>query len=501
MTVQLRKSAGNAMAILLLVAMWACLYLPHLRSNPGWYGDETLTLMIGKSLYEGQGADRAMQATFWHPSYAYQPGYTWAVGWASAITGGDILGARLLNAIIALFIALFIIYYGRAIFGKAPSYFSALLFLSYDQSVTHFRWIYSHNAVALGFLITVLFLIRKASLQNDLLAGFGLSIAALSHPLFIHGSIAAFLCRIKRPLSWVRMAIFPALTIGGLTIWTWLRLTNKGLLAEDFSTLGQFYAQFSKDNGAGLQSLKNIFLFYSQDFFHIGAVICAFICWWRRFQVIPIFLAVVSGLLLQNRQNLTVFYYQAVVFLPILALAYAGALKNLLVYLRVFTGRYTRVAMFVAFIIPSVFFADSCVKSLTGNIIPRNQFWVTQNEAEVEAAAKWINSHASTTDLVVSHQNIGWLLKCRNTDFMQATAWSGSPTFTFEVLPPRERFLFPADISTARFAVIADIDRRWTFAQPNVEKTIRIFESEKWPVVWAGENYLVLKNPRYSEQK
>jgi hypothetical protein len=84
---------------------------------------------------------------------------------------------------------------------------------------------------------------------------------------------------------------------------------------------------------------------------------------------------------------------------------------------------------------------------------------------------------------------------------MQATAWSGSPTFTFEVLPPRERFLFPADISTARFAVIADIDRRWTFAQPNVEKTIRIFESEKWPVVWAGENYLVLENPRYSEQK
>jgi len=64
--------------------------------------------MIGKSLNQGQGADRAMQATFWHPSYAYQPGYAWAVGLASAVTGGDILGGRALNTLLALSIALFI---------------------------------------------------------------------------------------------------------------------------------------------------------------------------------------------------------------------------------------------------------------------------------------------------------------------------------------------------------------------------------------------------------
>ena len=495
MTIKLFKSSSAVLSVLLLVAVWAGLYLPHLRTNPGWYGDETLTLMIGKSLYEGLGADRAMQATFWHPSYAYQPGYAWVVGLTSAGTGGDILGARAFNTVLAFLIALVIYLVGRNIFGQVPALFSSLIFLSYEQSVVHFRWIYSHNAVALGFVICVLFLIRKASVRNDLVAGFGLTIATLSHPLFIHGSLAACLCRIKRPISWLRMAIFPTLVISALTIWTLMRLTNKSFLIEDLSILGQFYAQFSKDNGSGLQSLKNIFFFYSQDFFHLGAFLCALLCCWRHFRVIPIFLAVVSGLLLQNRQNLTVFYYQAVVFLPILALAYGGALRILLVYLRAVAGQHSRAAAIVAFIIPVILFSSSFPKSLAGNITPRNQFWVTQNTSEVEAAAAWINSHTTPADLVLCHQNIGWLINCRTTDFMQATAWSGRPTFTFEVLPAKERFLFPADITSAKYMVIGDIDQRWTFGQPNVGWILEKLENEKWPVKWRGDNYLIIKNP------
>jgi len=106
---------------------------------------------------------------------------------------------------------------GRISFGRAPALLAALIFLSYEQSVVHFRWIYSHNAVALGFVIAVLFLIRKASVRNDLVTGLGLTLAALSHPLFVHGSMAAWLCRIKRPISWFRMAIFPAIAICALT--------------------------------------------------------------------------------------------------------------------------------------------------------------------------------------------------------------------------------------------------------------------------------------------
>ena len=498
MTAKLLRCSKTVGAVLLLLAAWACLYLPHLRTSPGWYGDETVTLMIGKSLYQGEGADRAMQATFWHPSYAYQPGYAWLVGLAAEATNGDILGARFFNTLLALSIALILYFCGRKMFGQAPALLSALIFLSYEQSIVHFRWIYSHNAVALGFVISVLFLIRKSSLRNDLVAGIGLAIATLSHPLFVHGSIAACLCRLKRPVSWLRMAIFPALALSGLTLWTWLLITDKDWLLQDFSTLGRFYAQFSKDNGSGFQSLKNIFNFYSQDFFHAGAFFCALICCWRRFQAIPIFLAVVSGLILQNRQNLTIFYYQAVVFLPILALAYAGALRILIVYLRKLIGLRPRTLVLPAFLIPAIFFANSFPKSAVGSLTPRNQFWVTQNSAEVESAAQWINARVEPTDLVVCHQNIGWLLKCRTTDFMQATAWSGRPTFSFEELPAKERFLFPAEISTAKYLVIGDIDQRWTFAQPNVQWILEKMEKEKWPIKWQGGDYLILENPSLS---
>jgi 4-amino-4-deoxy-L-arabinose transferase-like glycosyltransferase len=481
--------------VLLLLAVWGALYLPHLRENPGWYGDETLTLMIGKSLYEGTGADRAMYATFLHPGYSYQPGYAWAIGLAASLTNGDILGARALNTLLALGISLVMALSGRRLFGTAPALLSALLFLSYEQSVIHFRWIYPHNAVAFGFLLAVLFLIRKASTRNDLLVGVGLSLAALSHPLFLHGSIAAWLCRLKRPLSWVRMALLPALAVCGLAAWTLSRLPDKHWLLEDIFRLGQFYGQFSKENGSGLQSLKNVLVFYSQDAFHLGAFVCAVVCLWRRFYAIPLFLAVVSGLLLQNRQNLTVFYYQAVVFLPVLALAYAGALRLLTLRLRSLVGVRSRWLVLAAFSLPFVLFVGSFSKALTGQLTPRNQFWVTQNTEEVTAAAAWLNARVAENDLVVCHQNIGWLLKCHTTDFLQATAWAGRPTFTFEELPAKERFLFPADLSLAKYVVLGDIDRRWTLGQPNVGWILEKLKTESWPVTWQGENYLILANP------
>jgi len=488
-------------SLLALTLVWALLYLPHLRTSPGWYGDETLTLMIGKSVFAGNVADRALTATFWHPSYAYQPGYAWLVGAASMAFQGDIVGARLLNAVLAYAIALLFVFGGVRVFGWTTSLFAAALFLTYSQTIIHFRWIYPHNLVAFGFLLTALFLLRKASPKSDFSAGLGLGLAALSHPLFAHGAIAAWACRLKRPVSWIRLAVFPALALAATLGWTWLRLNPKPWLWEDILALGSFYNQFSQDNGSGLQSARNIFFFYSQDAFHLGAFVCALLCIRKRFYAIPVFLAVVSVLLLQNRQNLPVFYYQAVVFLPILALAYAGGIRHLEVRLRAAFGSRARAVPLFALILPAYLFVLNLPPSLSGTLVPRNQHWVTQSTQEVEAAARWINEHSVPTDLVVCHQNIGWLLRPKTTDLMQATAWSGRPTFTFEKLPEKARFLFPADLLAARYLVLGDIDQRWTLAQPNVDWIVNVLTQEHWPVVWRGEFYLIAANPRFETLK
>lgn len=483
----------------LLIGSWAILYLPYLRTSPSWYGDETLTLMIGRSLFAGEGGDRSMYATFWHPSYAYQPGYAWLVGLASSLTGEDILGARVLNALLALAISLIIFFGGRRVFGRKASFFGAQMFICYEQSVIHFRWIYPHNAVALGFAIVVLCLLRKSSPRADWTAGAGLAIAAAAHPLFAHGAFAAWLCRFKRPAAWVRMAVLPALVLAGGLGWTLARQSPHFWVFDDIRSLGAFYAKFSSENGAGFQSLQNIRVFYSHDFFHIGAAIAALLCCRRRFYVISIFLAVVSGLLLQNRQNLPVFYYQAVVFLPVMAMAWSGAARTLEIWIRLwFRGTQRgRIFWIMAYAIPAALFFLVLSPAVSGTLKPRNQLWVTQSVDEVERAADWLSERVTPQDLVICHQNIGWLLPCRTADLMQATAWSGRPTFTFDPTPARERFLYPADPGAAKYLVFADIDQRWTLGQPNVSWIIELVANKKWPVVWHGPNYVIVANPNF----
>ena len=78
---------------------------------------------------------------------------------------------------------------------------------------------------------------------------------------------------------------------------------------------------------------------------------------------------------------------------------------------------------------------------------------------------------------------------------MQATAWSGRPTFTFERRPENERFRYPADLHAARYLVLADIDQRWTLGQPNVPWIIDEISKNQWRIVWRGENYMIVENP------
>ena len=84
----------------LITLLWAILYLPNLRTSPPWYGDEILTLDIGKALSRGELVNRAVYCTFNSPTYNYQPGFAWCVGWFSSLTQGDILGGRLLSTLV-----------------------------------------------------------------------------------------------------------------------------------------------------------------------------------------------------------------------------------------------------------------------------------------------------------------------------------------------------------------------------------------------------------------
>ena len=157
--------------------------------------------------------------------------------------------------------------------------------------------------------------------------------------------------------------------------------------------------------------------------------------------------------------------------------------------------------LYVAMLVPIGMTLLILLSSLRGNLVSRNDLWVTQNVHEVEQAAAWINEHIRPDELVIGNPNIGWLLNCRTADLLQSTAWEKRATFGFPTLFEARRFRYDADISRARYLVLGDIDSRWTVHQKNVWPSLERVSQEKWPIVWAGKYYLVAENPTYPERE
>lgn len=482
-----------------LISVWALLYLPHLRISPGWYGDETGAFIIGKNLFQGHVSLGSLWLTCWHTYYPIQAGYLWMVGLFSAITGGDILGGRFFNTLLALAIALLIYFLGRRNFNILPAWFGAGMFLTFDQNVIHFRWIYPHNAVALGAAIALLFLLRPSGRRNDWLAGCGLSIAALSHPLFVHAAVASTICRIKRPLAWFRMAAPPTIgLLAGFAVMILIYWPHKWLF-DDILNLWVYYKAQSAIAANSSEFHLNFWRFYTQNSFHIAGLFCLIACLRKRFYPIAIFGFTVSWLLLQNRQNLALFYYQAIVLSPVLSMASAASVYTTSKILRRSFRRHRidKFCVCATLFLPSLLGLSQLPAVLSGNLLPANQFWVTQDIREVEAAANWLNRNVGPEDLVIANTNIAWLLNSRIADHFQVVLWAGLPTEYFPEGIDRERFRFPADLDSVKYFVIGDIDRRWTLGQLNMNKlTARLLE-EKWHPEWCGPNYLILSNPRF----
>jgi 4-amino-4-deoxy-L-arabinose transferase-like glycosyltransferase len=490
----------NILFIIIVTLVWAFLYLPNIRTSPAWYGDEGLALTAGLNLAHGIPVHGSFWNTFWNPYAPYQPFYEFCIGWAARLTGGDILGARLVNSFFALITALIITFYGRRVLGFIFSLCAALIFLTFEQSVIHFRWIFTHNLIALGYALAFIGLSGNIKTKSNIIAGIGLGISALALPLSIYGLIAAALLRIRHPRSWLPVCgPYVFVTFSSLALGFGL-YPKQGFIWSDLVETFRFYVEASRENGGGFKFFENISRFFLQDAFHAFGFLMFLICLRGKAFAIGFGGLLISFLLLQNRQNLTVFYYQAVILTPLLAMAYGYGLRKIFLMVRRagFQSKiFLRVSMSIPFVIAGFSFFTILPSSLKGTLKTRIDFWTTQSNQEVESAADWINSRTTPEDLVICHQNIAWLLHARTADYLQAATWQGLSTWPFKRPLRKDQFRFEPKLDAAKFAVIADIDQRWTINQPSIPNLIQIFESEKWLLVWSGANYKVLKNPRF----
>jgi hypothetical protein len=343
--------------------------------------------------------------------------------------------------------------------------------------------------VAAGFFLCFVLLAVRRSPGREWIAGFGLGLAAIAHPLAIYGGIPAFLSRWKTPSAWLRLFLPPLVL--GLAVILPVLLRYPSWFFEDIHHLGNYYRMYGEENGSGLQSLRNLWFFINQDLFHILAGISVVFCLFTRLRPLGLAAIIFLVLLTSNRQNLTLFYYQAVIALPLLSICLAYGTWRLIHRL----VRSHPIRRWIPFVLPGIMLAQTLPPSLKGTLVSRNDRWVTQSIPDLQATVDWVNANTQPDDLVLAHWNAGWLLNCRTGDLLQATAWAGWPTHTFEHSVPHERFRYSLSKDSVKYLVLGDIDFAWTIHNPNVGKWLTEAGAEKWPIVFQTPTYVVIENP------
>ena len=259
----------------------------------------------------------------------------------------------------------------------------------------------------------------------------------------------------------------------------------------DLHDLKDFYELYSRENGSGWQWPLNLYRFLTQDALHLFAALALLRCFVSPLRPIAIGALLTLALLTKNRQNLTLFYYQAVVVLPLLI----SCLGYGLVSLQKKLHSRQRWVRWAPFLLPLFLFIKVSPKVWENRLVSRNDPWVVQSIQDHQNTADWLNQHTVKDDLVICHWNIGWLLRCRNADPLMCVAWEGMATSTYEKGLPRERFRYDADIRQARFFVLTDIDRIWSLGQPNVQTIFNDHNLSGWRPVFQSGTCLILAPP------
>lgn len=482
-----------------ITGLWGILYLPHLRTSPAWYGDEILTLDIGKALTRGEFANRSVYCTYNSPTYNYQPGFAWCVGWFSRLTAGDILGGRLLSALVGLATGLTGFWFFFKRFGVSTALFFSFLLLGYAQSIVHYRWIYPHSVVGLSLIGAAGLLLRPASFRGDWKVGSFLALGAASHLLAFHATVVSGLCRLLRPKSWLPIGLPPLLIFGGT--FAILSLKFPGWVTDDFRALLEQYGRYNEENGSGAKLLVNVFHFFSQDTFHLLAAGGCLLVLNRRTYLLGVLGLGMVLLLTRNRQNLPLFYYQAMAVLPLLAASIAvGYSRGWGWLIRKIGGLRSR-RRTLRWLLPCMALVAAIwqVPAVLRTQLPvRITPWVVSSIPDYESAAHWLNQNTRADDLVITYWNLGWLLKARNADILTAAAWAGYPAGDYFPTPPdHTRFRYPADLKKAKFFAVTELDENWAFAQGQVLAFLKDSGVESWPLIYRAGPIKILANPSW----
>lgn len=531
--------------------LWAVLYLPNLRTSPNWYGDEGEWMEKCWQLANGHARIGPVANDFIYP-YPYPPLYMLLTGTMLRIFGNDVVVGRAVGAVTALAAAGILFWIGRRLKDDWFGALCAAALLVYENADVNFRWVRSHPLTGTLVLASAGFLIRYLQDKRPrdiVLAGMFTALATGCNYYavgMIPGVIAVALW-----VNWRRWREWPgwrdtglgALSAGafGLLFLAWYLATQGGVahlreqvrlmggmaeappVTEILKRIGKFLFDTPTAISAKGPTGTDLWLWAAA----IGLVafpvarLRAWLVVWVVLLMWPIF---------KKQDNVSWFFYPAMMFLPLLALGVGGALHQAGRLLsRALKKESLAIRLLPGVVALALWFAPT-VRGAWGRFDTMIDGFTQRSIPDAEAAMKYVNVHTTGDDFVLVPKQIYWLVKpARRSMLSHCGPYEGRPNGAWPSPIPRAAYWFDCRWQNAKYAVIASgvsrqgqaygIDLLYTRGvgggqeavtgmlregwrivfPPNAQVVYPPQLGGQWPVLVDGE-YMVLANPNLTKE-
>jgi hypothetical protein len=548
------------------VALWAFLFLPNVRTNPNWYGDEGDWMEKSWTFIHGTPRVGPVINDFVFP-FPYPPLYMLINGMLLRVFGDDIGVSRALGAVTALGAAVILFWIGTRLRDRKFGFLCAAAFLVYGEANANFRWVRSHPMAGTLALASVGFLIRyvqEKRLRDIVWAGVMCSLATatnyFTYPLIGAVMITAavvnpvatktpFLQTLKRRAMRAGIAAAAAGAYGTLFV-AWYSATRgwghlmtqvhllKAVAGNEIqpTALGELerFAQNVWNLGFHTPTQGPPLPWSGHDWWLTVATV-GFLFLparnWRLRLWVPFWLLVLMYGVFKKLNNVPMFFYPATIFLPLMAVGFAGVLawiEELAKRIASWSG--DTLATAVAILVLGGFGLQSAAGAW-GHFHTRIDLWTQQSQPEAEAAMGFVNSHTTKDDFILAPKQVYWLAQSERRSLLTFCArYEGiANDMPTAVLESHDAYWFDCRWQNAKYLVMASgvdtrggrnlpmgIDLVYSSGLAGVPERVEALlnagwqpvyvggsgkmaivdtRGHKWPVVVNGE-YLVLANPR-----
>jgi 4-amino-4-deoxy-L-arabinose transferase-like glycosyltransferase len=532
-----------------LVVLWAMLFLPNLRTNPNWYGDEGEWMEKSWTFIHGTPRVGPIVDDFIFP-YPYPPLYMIVNGTLLRVFGNDIVVARALGAVTALATAVLLFWIGTRLLDKNFGFLCAAAFLVYSEANVNFRWVRSHPMAGTWALASVGFLIRyvqEKRLRDAAWAGIFCSLATATN-YFTYPLIGAVIVTVaivnwrewKSPRAWRDVIIVGAVACAyaGLFVLWYSAAHGWGQLMTQVGRLTSIANNEARPTFGGEveRFIGNVWTLgfktptqgppmpWSGHDWWLTVATIGFVFLptrdWRLRLWVPFWLLVLMYGVFKKLNNVPLFFYPATIFLPLMAVGFAGVLTWAAELVKQFAGKSKEATATAVAVIVLAGFGLQSASGAWDHFHTRIDMWTQQSATDAEAAMTFVNAHTAKDDFVIVPKQIYWLARCDRRSMLTFCARYEGVDNDMPVPAhiPTELYWFDCRLDQAKFLVLeygaeqrtlpdgrtgqlpVGIDAVYTIGLRGVREVIQQTQQEKWPVVFQQGAYLVMANPRFVKE-